>query len=96
MQFHNLKWFSLYLKKIFTIIAAEIHEKDLLLLTLTESGGDVTITLEFMSPAWIELTLYFHHHKSLKAVPRSEKLRYLFMRKRLTDLFETQKPPFMD
>ena len=75
MQFHTLKWFSLYLKIIFTIIAVDIHEKDKLLLTLTESGGVVTITLEIMSPAWIELTLYFHHHKSLKAVPRSEKLR---------------------
>ena len=78
MQFHILKWFSLYLKKIFTIKAVDIHEKDLLLLTLTESGGDVTITLEFMSPAWVELTLYFNHHKSLKAVPRSKKITLSF------------------
>ena len=43
MQFHNLKWFSLYLQKIFTIIAVAIQD-DLFLLMLLESGGDYSRT----------------------------------------------------
>ena len=96
MHFSNFKWSSIYLKKTFHITAAEVQDNHLILLVLTDHGTDKRIIFEYMTPEWIELTLYFHHHKTMKSVTRRETIRYLVLRKCLLNLFVHQKPPFME
>ena len=93
MHFSNFKWSSVYLKKTFRIRAAEIDDNNLVLLVVTDVGADTAKVFEYMTPEWIELTLYFYHHRTVKSVTRRERIRYLVLRKRLLNVFVHQKPP---